>query len=89
MCVDLTSEQAVELAREQGFIVATPIRVSRTNRCVTVNVRCDGPNPKPLRITQNSDGSYRATLHDVSHSIDPPTAKRSWRDKKLRQKRKP
>jgi hypothetical protein len=87
MRVDLTSEQAVELARELGFIVAMPIRVSRTNRCVTVNVRCDGTTPKPLRVTRNSDGSYRTTLHDVSHSIDPATAKRAWRGKKLRQKR--
>jgi hypothetical protein len=84
MRVDLTSEQAVRLAQEQGFIVDKPVRVSKTNKCITVNVRGDGPSPLPLRITRKEDGSYRTTLHDVSVSIDPKIAKRALRAKKLR-----
>lgn len=46
MRVELTNEQAVQLVKDQGYIVTSPPVVSRTNRCISVAVVL----PNQLRI---------------------------------------
>jgi hypothetical protein len=87
MRIDFSSEQAVQLVMREGYIVAQPLRVLRTTRCITVLVKMDGPD-RPVRITKHTDGTYRATLSECAHSNDPQIAKKAWRAKRLRQKAK-
>ena len=87
MRIDLSSEQAVQLAMQERYIVALPLLVSRTTQCITVLVKGDGRD-LPVRITKNADGTYRATLSECSESNDPRIAKKARQAKRLRKKAK-
>jgi hypothetical protein len=78
MQVDLTTEQAIQLVKENGYIVAFLPRVTMTSRCITVMVMGDG-GPRPVRIHRKSDGKYAITLDGVGLSNEPVVAKRAWR----------